>query len=180
MALAHNCLIRGLNAIIQQAPWVPDSSSPLYKTQDVKDLLFFVVSWVKMVHHHHWVEETYMFGAMDELAGKPGLMDDSKHQHEAFHDGMAKLQSYAETTKPEEYRWEGTGGMREIVDSFGKALTEHLDAEIDVILGFKDLGMDSTGLKKIWDKGEELAKQNGNIGMLVSNVSDSSLFYFAD
>ncbi|KAI1073753.1 hypothetical protein F5B20DRAFT_494362 [Whalleya microplaca] len=164
MAHAHNVIIRGLNAIIQQAPHVAVSIDKGYKAQDVKDLLFYTQSWAKMVHHHHWVEESFIFPKIEEFSGRPGLMDDPKHQHELFHGGMERLLAYSATTKPEEYRWDEPGGMKEIVDSFSKHLTDHLYAEIDVFLGMKDL--DGVGLKKTWDQAEEIAKQTGSIGML--------------
>ena len=166
MSQAHNTLIRGLNAIVQQAPYVPDAAHDGFNAQDVKDLLFFVKSWTKMVNHHHWVEETYLFPEVERFSGRPSLMDDPKHQHELFHDGMEKLLEYSSSTGPEEYRWEGAGGMKQIIDSFSKNLTDHLHAEIDVILGLGDL--DGPGLKKTWKEAENIAKQTGNIGMMVS------------
>ncbi|KAI1337119.1 hypothetical protein F5Y15DRAFT_408213 [Xylariaceae sp. FL0016] len=164
MAHAHNVIIRGLNAIIQQAPHVPCATEKGYVAQDVKDLLFYANAWVKMVNHHHWVEESFIFPEIEKFSGKPGLMSDPKHQHELFHDGMERLAAYSATAKPEEYRWEGQGGMKEIVDSFSKNLTDHLYAEIEVFLAMRDL--DSDGLRKTWDQAEKIAQQTGNLGML--------------
>ncbi|RYP05227.1 hypothetical protein DL765_009899 [Monosporascus sp. GIB2] len=164
MASAHNSIIRGLNAIVQQAPHVAISADEAYRAQDVKDLLFYVQSWVKMVNHHHWVEESFIFPEMEKFSGKPGLMAEPQRQHELFHDGMNKLLGYASTMKPESYRWEGQGGMKEIIDSFAHHLVNHLHDEIDVLLTMKDL--DSAGLKKTWEQAEVLAKQTGSIGML--------------
>ncbi|KAI0022981.1 hypothetical protein F4780DRAFT_777106 [Xylariomycetidae sp. FL0641] len=147
MAHAHNVFIRGLNAIVQQAPHVPSSSDDNYKASDVKDLLFYVHAWVKM-----------------KFSGEVGIMDTPKHEHELFHGGMEKLLAYAAATKPEEYRWEGPGGLKEIIDSFAEHLMSHLYAEVDVLMGLDRL--DSTGLRKMWDKAEALAKQTGNLGML--------------
>lgn len=164
MAHAHNVIIRGLNSIVQQAPYVPSSSDQGYDATDVKDLLFYVQSWVKMVNHHHWVEESFIFPEMEKVSGRPGLMDDPRHQHELFHPGMERLLGYCSATTPEEYRWEG--GMKDIIDSFSKELTDHLYAEIDVMLKLNDL--DSLGMGQAWDKAETIAKQAGNIAMLVS------------
>ncbi|KAI1386463.1 uncharacterized protein F4822DRAFT_410127 [Hypoxylon trugodes] len=91
-------------------------------------------------------------------------MSGLQHQHELFHGGLERLLLYSSTTKPGEYRWGGLGGMKEIIDSFSKHLTDHLYAEIDVFLSLKDL--ESTGLRKTWDRGESVAKQSGNIKML--------------
>ena len=56
--------------------------------------------------------------------------------------------------------------MKDIIDSFSKELTDHLYAEIDVMLKLNDL--DSLGVGQAWDKAETIAKQAGNIAMLVS------------
>lgn len=166
MTHTHNVIIRGLNSIIQQAPLVPDATKNDYKEQDVKDLLFYVKSWTKMVNHHHWVEESFIFPEIEKFTGRPGMMEGPRDQHDLFHPGMDRLLAYAEATKPDAYRWSGEGGMDEIIQSFAKHLTDHLYAEIDVFLGMKDV--DSAGLRNTWDRAETVAKQTGNIGMLVS------------
>lgn len=74
MTHSHNRLLRGLNAITLQAPCITSFSQANYNDQDVKDLLFFVESWVKMVDHHHRTEETCMFPEIEQLANEPGLL----------------------------------------------------------------------------------------------------------
>jgi hypothetical protein len=158
MSHAHNTIIRGLNAIIQQAPHVGP--------EDAKDLLFYVKAWTKMINHHHDVEETFIFPELEAFSGVQGLMDDPKHQHSLFHDTLEKLLEYSSSTKPEDYTWEGPGGMKDIIDSFSGPLTDHLYAEIDVLLALDHL--DGDKLRETWDKAETIAKQTGNIAMLVS------------
>lgn len=165
MAHSHNTIIRGLNAILQQAPNVPAAKNDDFVAQDVTDLLFYVKSWAKMVHHHHWVEESYIFPEIERVSNRPGLMDDPKHQHELFHDGLEALLKYASDTPPGDYRWEHPGGMKAIIDSFSKHLTDHLYDEIDVLLGMSDV--DSVELRDTWAKAEKIAKQTGNVAMLV-------------
>lgn len=175
MSHAHNAIIRGLNAIIQQAPYVKASTEPGYSAKDVKDLLCYVSSWVKMVHHHHGVEETFIFPEVEKLSGRKGFMDDPKHQHEVFHDGLERLLEYAEstTTSPQNYRWTGPEGMKQIVDSFSKDLTDHLYAEIDLFLAMGDL--DNEGLKKVWKEGAAEAKKQSSLGLLVGPRTRPSL-----
>ena len=91
-------------------------------------------------------------------------MDDPRHQHELFHPGMERLLGYCSATTPEEYRCEG--GMKDIIDSFSQELTDHLYAEIELLLKLDSL--DSVGLRKVWDEAEKVAQQRGNISMLVS------------
>lgn len=166
MVHSHNTLLRGLNSIIRQAPNVPVATDEQFSVQDVTDLLFYVKSWTKMVHHHHWVEESFIFPKIETFTGRPRLLDGPKHEHELFHDGLETLLEYASATTPDEYRWEGPSGMKAIIDSFSKPLADHLYAEIDVFLGMESF--DSAGLKAIWAEAENLAKQTGNLGMLVS------------
>jgi hemerythrin-like domain-containing protein len=169
MAYSHNCLLRGLNAIVQQAPHVPDISQPGYMVQDVKDLLFYVHSWTKTVDHHHYTEETTMFPLIEKLAGKPGLMSGPHQQHEEFHDGLVTLQEYAvsHNERPDEYQW---SAMKAIIDGFAPTLFKHLTEEIDIILDLEKT-CDSDGLRKVWAEAEAVAKANGNLSMLVSLVS---------
>lgn len=166
MAHAHNVILRGLNSILQQAPYVPAEH-----TKDVKDLLFYTQSWVKMVNHHHWVEETFIFPELEKSTGKQGIMDTPKHQHELFHSGIEKLLAYTEHTSSnlETYRWDGEGGMKEIIDSFNQHLVDHLYAEIDIFLGLGGMDIDGAVLEETWGKAEKIAQQNGNLAMLVSD-----------
>ncbi|KAF3764674.1 hypothetical protein M406DRAFT_356620 [Cryphonectria parasitica EP155] len=166
MVHVHNVVIRGLNTILQQAPYVKTSTDTAYSQKDVQDLLFYITSWVKMVEHHHDVEESFIFPEIEKLADRPGLMDDPKHQHELFHGGMVRLLEYTQSTRPQDYRWAGSGGMKEIVDSFSKELTDHLYAEIEVFLSLKDL--DSARLRKIWDDGEAIAKKSTTLSNLAN------------
>lgn len=165
MAHAHNCLLRGLNSIVLQAPHVPDASKPDYNARDVKDLLKYTEAWVSTVDHHHHTEETCTFPMMAELAKEPDLMKTSQHQHAEFHSGLEKLGVYARTTRLGEYRWDGPAGMKEIIDSFAEIMVHHLHDEIDVLLSL--IRLDSHELKKCFDETERVAKAQGNIGMLV-------------
>jgi hemerythrin-like domain-containing protein len=174
MAHSHNCLLRGLNAILQQGPHIPSSSQPGCKPQDVKDLLFYVEAWTKTVDHHHDTEESTMFPAIEKLAGQPGLMSGPKHQHEEFHSGLVALQDYAVKMKDvvEEYSW---NDMKSIIGGVAPSLYRHLEEEIGVILDLEK-SCDSEGLKKVWAEAEAVAKANGNLGMLVSLLFLSPIF----
>lgn len=171
MAQAHNILIRGLNAIVLQAPHVPDSSSPDYIEQDVKDLLSYTNSWIKMVHHHHGVEEDYMFPEVDVILGRQGVMAEPKGQHELFHDGLDRLTAYTTETKPSTYKWEGKGGMKEIVDTFAKHLADHLHAEVEYLLTLEEIG---DAVAQAFNKAEDIAKKAGSLDLLVRPGDDTS------
>ena len=167
MALAHNCLIRALNSILQQAPYIPDSSSPNYNENYVRDLLVYARTWAKTVEWHHHTEETCMFPLIESLAKQPDLLEGSKAQHGEFTTGLDRLLAYSEVTNLSEYRWEGPGGMKEIIDGFSESLMKHLNEEIKVFLTLDKL--DSQGLRRCWNEAEEVAKGKGKIDMLASS-----------
>ncbi|KAI1175886.1 hypothetical protein F4777DRAFT_548318 [Nemania sp. FL0916] len=166
MSHAHNVLLRSLNAILQQGPCLPaPTDATRFRAKDVKDFLHYVHCWVKMVYHHHWVEETYVFPELGKLSGKPDLMDEPQHQHESFQPGLKELDKYATVTQADQYRWPD---MKQIIESFSKNLTDHLYDEIRKFLELKDL--DSEEYRKTWTKAEEMAKQSSNITLLYDMV----------
>lgn len=164
MAYSHNCLLRGLNAIMQQGPHIVSKGQPGYTEQDVIDFCFYVESWCKTVNHHHHTEETVIFPGIEKMAGEPGLLSGPTHQHEEFHDGMIELENTSNGWQkaPQEYSWTKT---KTIIDGFAPALTKHLYEEIDVFLSFEGR-IDSDGLQKCWDEGEAAAKAAGKISFL--------------
>jgi hemerythrin-like domain-containing protein len=133
-----------------------------YVEQDVRDLLFYVASWVKTVEHHHDTEESCLFPEIEAVAGKPGLFDGPKEQHTQFTKGLEELLHYAESTKAGDYRWIE---MKRIIDAFADSMTAHLYEEIDVILSLGDI--DSEQLRHCWEKAEQVAKATGKLSMLV-------------
>lgn len=74
MALSHNSFIRGFNSIYQQAPRIRSAA-------DKKDFVGYCLAWVDCVDLHHHYEETEFFPALDEAAGKTGLMAGAVDQH---------------------------------------------------------------------------------------------------
>ena len=108
----HNCIIRGLNSILLQGPHVKDG----------KDFLFYVHSWCKMVDHHHWVEETYIFPELEKLTGISGFMDRDIRQHQEFHDGLDNLK------RLQQFCW---GDMQQIISTFDSKLLNHLRCELE-------------------------------------------------
>ncbi|KAI1172354.1 hypothetical protein F4777DRAFT_562013 [Nemania sp. FL0916] len=162
MTHIHNVWFRSLNAIILQGPHIPTSKDAKYSQRAVKDFLTYVDYWVKAVHHHHWVEESFFFPEIAKLSGSSDLMDEAKHQHGAFEPGLQALEEYVTSIKPEDFRWDG--GMKQIIDGFSTELKDHLYAEVEMLLELKDL--DTEGYQKIWFEADKKAKQSGNISLL--------------
>jgi len=164
MANGHNMILRGLNSILRQAPYVSDAARPCYVEEDVRDFLFFVQAWAKTLDHHHHIEETVFFPAVEEMTGVVGMMDDLQVEHEEFHDGLVVLKKYAQrmVDRPREYRWQT---MKKMIYAFAPFLVNHLYSEVDFLLHM-DM-FDSEGLKRCWLESEKVA----------TKMDDSSLLY---
>jgi hemerythrin-like domain-containing protein len=139
MSLAHNTFIRNLNSIYLQAPNI---ILPL----DIRDFLIFCQTFIETIHHHHKSEEKYFFPAIEEYTGLKGLMEVNVHQHEAFEPGFDKFTEYVGAVTPEEFDGKK---LIKIIDSFGEVLTEHLNDEINTLLGLEEYGGEK--LRAAWD-----------------------------
>lgn len=131
MALAHNILIRGLNSIYRQAPYV--------KPEDERSFLGYAKNFVNVLKVHHDGEETSFFPACDKMAGEAGVMEKNAQQHAEFHDGLVALQQYIIAALEGKEKYDGDRIVM-LIDGFGKPLSEHLAEEIQTILDLKRFG----------------------------------------
>ncbi|PVH93774.1 hypothetical protein DM02DRAFT_619072 [Periconia macrospinosa] len=146
MSLAHNILIRGLNAIYLQGPHVKEQ-------KDVEDFAFFCNAWVKTVHHHHSGEENVLFPELEKFTHDENIMNENKEQHHKFLDEMEEFDRYMRESAPTAYKWEN---VKPKLDAFAEDLVAHLRDEIPTLLDLKKY--DSDGIKKVWKKMEDAAK----------------------
>lgn len=139
MTHLHNCILRILNAIYNQAPLV---STP----KDIKAMLLLVRLWHDELEHHHMTEEECFFPLIADLTGEKDIMEGNVDQHHMFEPGLERLGRYATETSVENYSWVE---LRNIIDDFGDILQQHLSEEIDTLLGLEKY--DSKALLKAWD-----------------------------
>jgi hypothetical protein len=138
MALAHNIMVRNLNAIYLQA-------SNITSPKDIADFLVFCQTCYEAIHHHHHCEEEFFFPWIEDYTGEKGIMETNMEQHKAFEAGLEKFKEYAYNVTPETYDGEKLKG---IIDGFGPALTAHLSDEIQTLLGLDKYGGEK--LEKAW------------------------------
>ena len=143
MTHVHNLILRPLNAIYNQAPYIPKDS-----LETVKSFLFYCENWHGCINHHHHGEEEHFFPRLEQAAGVHGLLEPNVEQHAAFHDGLEAFGKYSKETRPEDF--DGMA-LRKIIDSFGQVLRDHLMDEIDTLLRLKSY--DSEKLKGAWAEG---------------------------
>lgn len=155
MAFAHNAMLRGLNAIYLQAPYIPKA--------DTVDFLFFVASWASWVQDHHILEETQMFPGFERIPGiRPGQLSPNIEQHHLFSTGLEDLKKYASVTTAVEYNGKK---MRELIDIFSAHMREHLADEISTLWSLEccENGQEKILLKVYKDCATEAGKQDKTV-----------------
>lgn len=110
----------------------------------------FISAGLQLCQHinvHHAIEEQHIF---PELAERMPMFKENeflKKQHEEIHEGIEKTQAYLEACQYGE-RELRMSELKDIMDSYGKVLWEHLDAEVHT------LGAET--MRKYWTKEEIL------------------------
>ncbi|QDS76348.1 hypothetical protein FKW77_002958 [Venturia effusa] len=139
MSLLHNCILRVLNAIYNQAPHVKSK-------KDVKAFLQLAKLWHDELVQHHQVEEQFFFPKIEEITGVMNFMAQSVDQHQSFATGVAALFNYSIMTSINDYR---ATDLQNIIHSFGENLQTHLHDEIHALLSLEKYN--STALCKAWE-----------------------------
>ena len=147
MALAHNIIIRGLNSVYVQAPYVQPA--------DQHAFLLYARNLFGMLAIHHDSEEETIFPAVERMAGEPGVMAANVAQHQAFHGGIDALLAYIGAVLGGGQPYDGRRLVR-LIDAFGGALLEHLADEIQTLLDLRRFGAEKMqGLHKaLADEGQ--------------------------
>jgi hemerythrin-like domain-containing protein len=149
MSLAHNALLRSLNASFNQCLAVQPG------TTEARDFLFFNQSLVEVLKFHHDIEDEFMFTAIEQLTEVPGIMDQNIQEHKEFLSGMEAFQKYVSETSADAY--DGQTFQR-LLEGFGKSVEKHLHNEIPTLIALKDY--DSSKMKKI---AADLGKRSSNV-----------------
>jgi hemerythrin-like domain-containing protein len=145
MSLAHNIMVRNLNSIYLQAENIKEP-------KDITDFMIFCQTTYETIHHHHSLEEEYLFPWIEEYTGEKGIMEANLEQHKAFEAGAEKFKEYILGTGPESYDGKE---LKRVIDGFGPALTVHLEAEIQTLLGLDRFGAEK--LEAVWKKLDKVA-----------------------
>ncbi|KAK1058244.1 hypothetical protein LTR74_013530 [Friedmanniomyces endolithicus] len=153
MALAHNGILRGLNSIYLQAPYMPRDGS-----NDVKDFLTYCSCWCESMHHHHEAEEGEFFPNIERISGVEGLMSRNVEQHRAFTPGFDEFQTYAKTCAVKDYDGQK---VRNLIDSFAEPLTKHLHEEIDTLRALDKY--DSESVRQAYQRLEKILMATDNV-----------------
>lgn len=161
MSMVHNVILRGINAIYNQALGVSARGT----AKDKMDFAQFGQRWGEMVGQHHDSEEQMLFPEINEMTKSPGLMDANVNEHQLFHTGLDEFMGYLKTVTDGEVEFDGEK-LRAIVDTFMPQLRDHLENEIDTLVELSK-----------WDKEVDwVAWMNGNTQKIVMKNMKSPVF----
>lgn len=154
MANIHNVLIRGLNAIYNQAPFVHIPS-------DVSDLMLYIAAWADSVHHHHHLEETLFFPEVTAAAKEAGQTFDAHvnlEQHHDFEPKMADMVGWVKSVSEGKNTYDSEQ-LKGKIDSFAPTLVQHLHAEIDTLTVLEQCDGDKLkeAMKRVADESAKTA-----------------------
>ncbi|KAB5542736.1 hypothetical protein GE09DRAFT_1136345, partial [Coniochaeta sp. 2T2.1] len=126
MAHAHNVMIRQLNSMYLQAPYVKEEA-------DQHDLCQYAVFWKDFLHHHHDLEETVYFPDIERITGVKGIMEENVSQHAEFTPGLDEFGRYVQDCLDKKQTFDSrkfTG----LIDAFGPKLATHLAEEVGTLV----------------------------------------------
>ncbi|KAJ7511315.1 hypothetical protein B0H11DRAFT_1954698 [Mycena galericulata] len=123
MAAAHNTFIQGINAMIFHARTVT--------AEKVQPFIIFSLAVVDIIHHHHDMEETFLFPALEEKLGG-GTLSQNVAQHGEFVPQLRELKEYLEGVKAGGTPYDGAL-LVQMIDSFGDTMVAHLHDEIPTL-----------------------------------------------
>ncbi|KAK0712359.1 hemerythrin HHE cation binding domain-containing protein [Lasiosphaeria miniovina] len=159
MALVHNMMIRGLNAIYLQAQHI--------KQSEQKDFCKFIINWHLLLHLHHGNEEDQIFPIIEKMAGVTGIMEVNVEQHHAFHDPLDKFIAYTNDVIAGKQKYDGAVVVASI-DEFGPLLVTHLADEIPTLLALRQYGLEKMkGMPALLSQAAEHAMKGLGLSGLV-------------
>lgn len=169
MVRAHNLLLRGLNSIYLQAPYV---SIPT----DIKDLLIFCRAWIHTVNVHHSYEDSILFPGLIKLTGCEDIVSAEQESHRVLHEGLERFGDWIRGVEADlqKWSWDGESGLGAVLDSFANAFVKHLGEEIDMLRSLKSY--ESQQLVDVWERMEDEVKKIVNKDTLVRSPSLDSLW----
>ncbi|KAI5474505.1 hypothetical protein MNV49_003128 [Pseudohyphozyma bogoriensis] len=124
MANAHNMMIQALCRIYDLAPVV--------KQGDEVAFARYASLFVKMVKHHHDMEEDIMFPVLSTLPSHKHSVEHNIEQHRLFDVGFHKFKTYVDEVADGKAKYHGAE-LRKLVKGFANELLEHFNDEIATI-----------------------------------------------
>lgn len=156
MAHTHNAILRGLNSIYLQSPYINTTAN----LNDKSDFLFFTKTWASWVTHHHKIEEEILFPGFERVTGVSGLMARDVRQHHGFERELQGLSKYVSEVTAEEVRGDEIRGR---IEEFGERFRVHLEQEVEGLVGLGVYEEEQEELLGVYRKCEKEATRQDKV-----------------
>ncbi|KAF9522453.1 hypothetical protein CPB83DRAFT_111627 [Crepidotus variabilis] len=121
MAAAHNMFIQGINAMAAHAFYVKD--------ERIQPFVLFCLTVLEIVHHHHRLEETFYFDALEKNLGE-GYLTESKEEHATFVPQIEATESWLKEIRDGKATYDGSALLTQI-NSWSDDMIHHLNHEVE-------------------------------------------------
>ncbi|RPA71989.1 hypothetical protein BJ508DRAFT_245101 [Ascobolus immersus RN42] len=171
MALVHNVIIRGLNSIHHQAPYI--SSLP---TAEKLTFIKYCLFWFGFLHAHHTSEEEVMFPKISAAVGVPEVMEVNVTQHADFTPPLLEFKTYLDSLLADPDTFD-SNKLISLIEAFAPTLTQHLHDEIPTLLNLRQHGDKIDILRISNEEGEHSMKSMSMTGETCWFMANLDLTY---
>jgi len=162
MTLMHNILIRGMNSIYNQAPFVAEA--------DLADFVAYSGVFCEVLDNHTRGEEVHMFPEIEKATGQQGLMSFNTSEHDQITPHLLALKTYLQT--PHTPTTFSATHLQSLLTTLSVPLLSHFRSEIPEITALSRFGSSLPILKIFNASGkkmtEELDKETGFMWFLLN------------
>ncbi|KAJ4495612.1 hypothetical protein C8R41DRAFT_276313 [Lentinula lateritia] len=123
MAAVHNMFIQSINAIVAHAPTLP--------TNKLQPFMVFCFTVIDNIHHHHHIEETFLFPELEKKLGA-GTLSRNFEEHADFVPQLDELKVYLQKVQTGELPYDGPL-LVEKIHLFSDSMMLHLSHEIPTL-----------------------------------------------
>ncbi|TFK31524.1 hypothetical protein BDQ12DRAFT_693997 [Crucibulum laeve] len=123
MTAVHNTFIHGINSIAYHASRVSG--------EKVKPFVFFCLVIIEHLHHHHSIEEAFLFPALEGKLGE-GTLSKNVEQHGDFVPQMEEFEVYLKDVRSGKLAYDGKDLVARM-QTFTDEMVEHMSDEIKTL-----------------------------------------------
>ncbi|KAJ3814843.1 hypothetical protein F5876DRAFT_72548 [Lentinula aff. lateritia] len=123
MAAVHNMFIQSINAIVAHAPTLP--------TNKLQPFMVFCFTVIDNIHHHHHIEETFLFPELEKKLGA-GTLSRNFEEHADFVPQLDEAKVYLQKVQTGDLPYDGPL-LVEKIHSFSDSMMLHLSHEIPTL-----------------------------------------------
>lgn len=134
IAQIHNVMIRGVNSMLIQAPFIS-------RPTDIKDFTDYCLTLCVLIHEHYNTEEVLTFPLIEDATGIPGIMDKNVVQHESFLPMLYHFKNHLTQMKLVVRKYDTMKFVAHL-NAFSGLMVQHLSDEVKMLVDMEKYPID--------------------------------------